>query len=218
MAGWCSFSPVGSHPTATAVSVAIGRRYVSDRTVGDVDGDGLRRCADRPAGTSYALYRGAATLPTTVAMTWTDATTSVRRRRLRHRPGRLLGLRGRQPRRPRFSSTAPLQVRASFRTDSPTPPNSGRGVSDHDGDGRPDFVGVNDTTGDANDSVGGKRRNHKPARGRRFAYRRQADVQRPAGALIRSGGRTSWQLMRSIAEGDVVDTQIGTAVRSFASP
>ena len=49
---------------------------LSDERVGDVDGDSFDDALIIRAGSSYALYRGAATLPTKVAMTWTDATTA----------------------------------------------------------------------------------------------------------------------------------------------
>ena len=68
----------GAHPTIDSGQRRDhGRRIPYQiEPIGDVDADGFDDALIVLPGASYALYRGAATLPTTVAMTWTDATAS----------------------------------------------------------------------------------------------------------------------------------------------
>jgi hypothetical protein len=118
--------------------------------IGDVDGDGLDDALIALPGSSYALCRGAATLPTTVAMTWPDSTTSAAA------GGFDLDGDGFSDFVVGKATTPPIVFHGAAAGPSVIPnglshlpQTAAVAVSDHDGDGRPDFVGVNDTTSDA---------------------------------------------------------------------
>jgi hypothetical protein len=130
------------HPTAVAVSIATTNTTYQIERVGDVNGDGFDDALIILAGTNYALYRGAATLPTTVAMTWNDTTTSS-------------AVGGFDIDRDGFSDfiigTSDKTILYRGAANGPTIVMNGLahllraaviGFSDHDGDGRPDFIGV----------------------------------------------------------------------------
>jgi hypothetical protein len=118
--------------------------------VGDVNGDGFDDALITLADANYALYRGAPTLPTTVVMTWTDATTSA-------------AAGGFDIDRDGFSdfvvgtnTNAPLLFRGGAAGPSVVMTGLSRlfvsrlvAFSDHDGDGRPDFIGVDNSTSSA---------------------------------------------------------------------
>jgi hypothetical protein len=140
----------GRHPTSTAVSLATMAAEYRVEPIGDVNQDGFDDALIVYPGASYALYRGAATLATTVAMTWNDATASS-------------ATGGFDLDRDGFSdfvvgTTAFMSI--LYRGGATNPARVASGISrltsstivafsDHDGDGRPDLVGLDSSNGPA---------------------------------------------------------------------
>jgi hypothetical protein len=142
--GVAQFFGGGAHPSATPVSLATTSSTYQIEPAGDVDRDGFDDALIVLPGTDYALYRGAATLPAIVAMTWTEATTAS-------------AVGGFDIDRDGFAdfvvgttTSTPLMYRGGAVGPALVPSGLARltgsstvAFSDHDGDGRPDFVGVN---------------------------------------------------------------------------
>jgi hypothetical protein len=140
----------GAHPTSTAVSITTTAAEYRVEPIGDVNQDGFDDVLIVHPGASYALYRGAATITTTVAMTWNDATASS-------------ATGGFDLDRDGFSdfvvgTTAFMSI--LYRGGATNPARVASGISrltsstivafsDHDGDGRPDFVGLDSSNGPA---------------------------------------------------------------------
>jgi hypothetical protein len=117
---------------------------------GDTDGDGFDDALIILADSNFALYRGARTLPTTVTLSWPNATTSSGAGSFDIDGDGfsdfVIGTTGGAPLLYRGATGAPALIASGLSrlTGSKTV-----AVSDHDGDGRPDFVGVNGTTANA---------------------------------------------------------------------
>jgi len=137
------------HPTGTAISVPLAIASYQVERVGDVDGDGFDDALIVLPGTSYALYRGAATLPTNVDLTWSEVMTSSAAGGFDiDRDGFtdfLVGTTGSLPILYRGTSALPTSVPNGL---SHMTGSSIVAFSDHDGDGRPDFIGVSDPASD----------------------------------------------------------------------
>ncbi|HMF43211.1 MAG TPA: VCBS repeat-containing protein [Polyangia bacterium] len=133
----------GPHPTATAVDIATNAATYQIESVGDVDRDGFDDALIVLAGTNYALYRGAATLPVSVAKTWTDTTTSAAAGGFDIDGDGfsdfLVGTNAAAPILYRGATTGPSAVLNGL---SHLTGSSIVAFSDHDGDGRPDFIGM----------------------------------------------------------------------------
>jgi hypothetical protein len=133
----------GAHPLAAAVNVMTTASPHQIAPVGDVDRDGFDDALIILPGKSYALYRGAATLPSTAAATWTEATTSSAAGGFDiDRDGFADFVIGTTTNRPillRGSAAGPVGVTNGLsRLNTPGVVAS----SDHDGDGRVDIVGI----------------------------------------------------------------------------
>jgi hypothetical protein len=166
-----------SSPTATAVSVPVAGGSYQIEPAGDVDGDGFDDAVIIIAGTSYALYRGAGQLPTLGAMTWPDTTTSSAA------GGFDLDEDGFSDFVIGTTATAIL-YRGGPTGPSVVPNGLSRLVgarivafSDHDGDGRSDFVGMDPSTSPASISWAGSDGTTNP---------RSFIVRLPTGAMFNS--------------------------------
>jgi hypothetical protein len=148
--GVVQFFAGGLHPTPAAVNVATTAATYWVEAVGDVDGDGFDDALIVLAETNYSLYRGAAKLPTAVAMTWSDATTASAVGSFDlDRDGFsdfVIGTNAYASILYHGSAASPSRV-----TNGLSHLTSSRVVafSDHDGDGRPDFVGMDNSTSEA---------------------------------------------------------------------
>jgi len=143
--GVVQFFAGGAHPTTVpAAAVATTNATYEIEPIGDVNGDGFDDALIVLAGTNYAMYRGAEVLPTKVSMTWIDATTSS-------------AAGGFDIDRDGFSDfavgttngAAAILYRGGVAEIGVAPNGLAHllysqtlGFSDHDGDGRPDFIGV----------------------------------------------------------------------------
>jgi len=134
----------GLHPTKEAVNLATEAASYQIEHVGDVDGDGFDDALIIRAHDSYALYRGAATLPTKVAMTWTDATTESGVGGFDLDGDNLadfvIGTNNYAPILYRGGAGGPIKVVVGGLSNLTS--SLSIAVSDYDGDGRPDFTGV----------------------------------------------------------------------------
>jgi hypothetical protein len=133
----------GSSPSIrSAADIATTRRNYEIHSAGDVDGDGYDDVLILLPGANCALYKGAALLPSTVFEMWANTATSTAVGSFDiNRDGLAdfaIGTTG----------TTPLLYSGGT---NPTVVPSGLSllifstviaVSDHDGDGRPDFVGI----------------------------------------------------------------------------
>jgi hypothetical protein len=115
-----------------------------------VDNDGFDDAVAVRDGASHALYRGATILPTACAMTWTAATTEsaaggfdIDRDRF---ADFFVGTTANAPVLYRGSATGSILVTGAL---SALTGSNTVAFSDHDGDGRPDFIGANGATNGA---------------------------------------------------------------------
>jgi hypothetical protein len=136
-------------PTATAVNVVMTPKTSATYQIaptGDIDADGFDDALIILSGANYALYRGAITLWTTVSQTWSDTATTS-------------GIGGFDIDHDGYSdfaigtATMPILYRGSAGGPSAVATGLSRlpgttviGSSDHDGDGRPDFIGVSNAS------------------------------------------------------------------------
>jgi hypothetical protein len=133
-------------PTAVAVNVPIVEGTSRIERAGDFDGDGFDDAVMIVWGTTYAFYRGAATLPTSVAMTWTEPSIAS------GVGGFDLDGDGLSDFLAGTTAYAPILYRggavASIVPGGLSHLTCSRALafSDHDGDGRPDFIGVDDSS------------------------------------------------------------------------
>jgi hypothetical protein len=139
----------GLHPSVTPINIPSTAATHQVEPAGDVDGDGFDDLLIVLTLNNYALYRGAAKLPTAATTTWTDSTA-------------VSGAGGFDIDRDGYSDF--VIGRASnpilYRGGAPSPSLVSNGLSrlnasviiahsDHDGDGRIDFAGVSGETSDA---------------------------------------------------------------------
>jgi hypothetical protein len=142
-AGLVEFFAGGMRPAPTPTIVATTASNQQLEGAGDVDGDGFDDVLLVRSGGGHGLYRGAATLPTNLTMTWADPTASS-------------GAGGFDFDRDGFAdfivgtnTNAPVLYRGRAAVPSIVPNGYSRleissvvAFSDHDGDGGPDLIGV----------------------------------------------------------------------------
>jgi hypothetical protein len=178
MSGVTQFFAGGAHPTTTpAASVTTTNTTYQIEPLGDVDKDGFDDALIILPGTSYALYRGAATLPAAVAMTWTDTTTSSATGGVDvDRDGFADFVVG-------TTTNAPIFYRGGSAVPNVVPNAFSRlfvsrtvAFSDHDGDGRPDLIGMDNSTQDVRIEWAGSDGTTNP---------RSVDLFLPAGVMFK---------------------------------
>jgi len=137
----------GAPPEGKAVNVAIAAATHQIEPVGDVDADGFDDILIVRAGTNYGLYRGGATLPTSLATIWTDSTNSSAA------GGFDINLDGFADFVVGTTANAPILYgggaagpNALANGLSHLTGSNAIAFSDHDGDARPDFVGITNST------------------------------------------------------------------------